>query len=91
MSREYTIKSDDWLEELQRLSRRSDSGQTAQELADAAGMGLRATMLWLKKAADLGWLSVGKRSILRIDGRPNVVPVYLIRKPAPKAARKARR
>lgn len=75
------IRVEEWLHELEKLSKRVDVGQTADELADAMGKSTRVVREWLRRADRLGWLKVGRRTKRAIDGKSCVVPVYLIVKP----------
>lgn len=75
------IREGEWLKELERLSRKNDEGQTAEELANAMGRGVGIVRNLIAQAMAAGWVTVGRRSKLRIDGKNNLVPVYLIRKP----------
>ena len=75
------IREDEWLKELERLSRKNDEGQTAEELANATGRSTALMRRLIGQAMAAGWVTVGRRSKPRIDGKNNLVPVYLIRKP----------
>lgn len=80
------IRVEEWMEELARLSQRSDEGQTFLELCEAVGKSERTVRGMLKKAHQLGYVRVGKRSSTTIDGKPSTVPVYSIVIPRKKSA-----
>lgn len=75
------IRVEEWLQELEKLSKRVDSGHTADELAEKMGKSQRVVREWLRKAHKLGWLKVGRRTQRAIDGKNCIVPVYSIVKP----------
>lgn len=75
------ITVDEWLAELARLSALNGKGETAKELARRAGLSERVMLLRLRQARDMGWLRVEQRTDVRIDGRPQKVPVYRIERP----------
>ena len=85
------ITTDDWLHELEALSRKSDEGHTASEMAEAFGKTIHRMRLLLARASALGWLHLGKRQTVRIDGKPTVVTVYRIVRPRAIVARGKRR
>lgn len=65
--------------ELERaLSRPSDSGQTAQEIASELGRDVTWVRRRLGVLATQGRLVVGRRESRSIDGRPTTIPVYTI-------------
>lgn len=85
------IREDEWLAELEKLSKRNDSGRTSEEIATAFNVSLGRARRMLQRAMQMGWLTTGFRSILRIDGRPTMATVYTIRRPAAaKSRRKGR-
>jgi len=67
-----------WMTELAKLSRRSDAGRTRLEWATLADVSERIMGTRLAEMNRLGWVKLGWRSIVRIDGRPAKVPVYQI-------------
>lgn len=76
------IREDEWLREIERLSRPKDSeGKTVAEWMTALRCSKGKVWAALKAAMALGWLVVGHRSASRIDGVPCTVPVYRIVKP----------
>lgn len=77
-----TIRGDEWLAELERLSRKNDRGQTATEIGSAVGKTAGAVRMLLRRVMAMGRLEVGKRTIQRIDGRTTTITVYSILKPA---------
>lgn len=77
----------EWLKELEALSHRSDDGHTVAEIAENTGRSDRVIRQWLKDAARLGWLKVGRRSSTAIDGKGTMVPVYIVAKPERKGKR----
>jgi hypothetical protein len=75
------ITTTEWLDELARLSARSDEGLTAAEWSEAMGVGTRTVLMRLQLAQKSGWLRVGKRTGTSLDGRVKVSPVYQIVRP----------
>jgi len=75
------IHVEEWLKELEAFSRRSDDGHTVWEIAENTGMSERLVRQRLKDAARHGWLKVGRRSSVAIDGKGTMVPVYIVTKP----------
>jgi len=75
------IGVEEWLAELQRVSGRSDDGLTSAEGAEKMGLSVRTTLLKIKKAYDMGWVKVGKRKTMTLDGRPDYTPVYQVVNP----------
>ena len=76
-----TIREDEWLAELERLSRKNDAGRTSHEWAEQMGKNHKTVLTLLRRAMDLGWLVRGLRTMARLDGRLTSVPVYTIRRP----------
>lgn len=77
-----TITHEEWMEELARISLKHDEGLTTKEWAKRMGVSPRIATLRLIAAKELGWIKVGTRHIVRLDGYKTPVPVYLIVKPA---------
>ncbi len=75
------IRADEWLKELERLTSRNDDGMTTSEMSDATGMSRRTIGERLRKAHRLGWVKVGWRREVRLDGKTHEVPVYKIEVP----------
>lgn len=75
------INETEWLAELQRIQSRNDDGLTASEWADRLGCEHECALRYLKRAQQAGWLRVGKRRGLTIDGRGKISPVYQIVRP----------
>ena len=75
------IRVDEWLAELARLSSRNDLGMTLYELAEAAGVSDRTMGKRLREAHKKGWVTVGRRQVVRLDGKPMPVPVYTVTVP----------
>jgi transposase len=75
------IREDEWLEELRRLSQRSDAGLTTREWSKKLGKNIDTIRKLLHQAAERGWLVVGQRSALAINGRPCTLVVYRIVNP----------
>lgn len=73
-----SIKVNEWLEELERLSQRSDDGQTAEELSKSIGRSTKWVRSMLLEAKRNGWLRVGERTIKSLTGRTIRVPVYSV-------------
>jgi len=72
----------EWLDELVRLSAKSDDdGMTAFEWAEAMGVEHECALRRLKKAKDMGWLKVGRRRTFTINDRACISPVYQIVRP----------
>lgn len=76
------IREDEWLAELERLSKKNDQGQSRAEIAKATGKGERQVLVLLQRAKELGWLVLGWRTAIKINGYPNTIPVYRIVRPA---------
>lgn len=72
------IHVEEWLKELEELSKRSDDGHTVWEISENTGLSEKVVRERLKTASVLGRLRVGRRSSRTIDGRPTLVPVYLV-------------
>jgi hypothetical protein len=77
------IREDEWLAELERLSRKNDKGQTASEIGAAIGRSTKTVRELLQRVKALGRLVIGERTSQRIDGRTATIPVYTIRRLAP--------
>ena len=75
------IHTDEWLAELQRLSARSDEGQSLAELSEAAGVADKTMLVRIKKAMKMGWVTVGRRAATSVIGRGCWTPVYRIEVP----------
>lgn len=75
------IRHDEWLKELSALTAKSDEGMTTRELARAAGVSERTMGDRLRDAHEMGWVTYGKRSIIRRNGRPGTTDVYIVRVP----------
>lgn len=75
------IREAEWLAELERLSTKNDKGWTTAELSDALGRSQNRVREMLALGIKRGTVTVGYRTMTRIDGRPNTAPVYLIRSP----------
>lgn len=86
MSKSTEISVNEWLDELVALGRKNDEGHTTAELAAAAGCTVKAMCARLNQARALGRLTLGFRSIQRIDGRMCQTPVYRVT--APKKAKR---
>jgi hypothetical protein len=72
-----SIRVDEWLAELEKLSRRSVDGFSVKELADSTGHSL----LWSRNVIKAGMARglveyAGKKSAVRMDGGACLVPVY---------------
>lgn len=72
------IGMNEWLSELEALSKRSDAGHTTDEIAENTGMSTRLVRERLKDVAKIGRLRVGRRSCTTIDGKTYLAPVYTI-------------
>jgi predicted transcriptional regulator of viral defense system len=71
------IRTDEWMQEIERLSQRHIEGFTMQEVADAIGISSRQTREKVGKAIRLGILAhVGFRDGKSIDGKRCRIPVY---------------
>jgi predicted DNA-binding protein (UPF0251 family) len=75
------INLTEWLDELARLSNRSDEGLTSGEWAEQMGCSKGSALVKLQKAQVAGWLVTGRRLTTALDGRPSTAPVYRIVKP----------
>lgn len=81
MKAEPKITIAEWLDELARLSNRSDEGMTSGEWAAELDISRPMAVRRLKEAQRAGWLRTGKRTGVTLDGRKCVTPVYQITKP----------
>jgi hypothetical protein len=72
------IHEDQWLAELEKISRRSDPGRTSTEIGAVLGKTAAQVRVLLQRVRALGRLVRGERMIERIDGKPNRIPVYSI-------------
>jgi hypothetical protein len=70
------ISVEAWLAEMARIRSRDDEGFTLTELADKTGLGPKSLLIRLRKAVDLGRVTVGRRQTLTIIGRTSHTPVY---------------
>jgi len=78
------ISLDEWLAELERLSKRAEGGGiTTQELCEATGRGVGWVRRRLHQAQRQGRLEVVRVYRTAIDGVPRHVPAYRLGKPAP--------
>ena len=75
------IRVDEWWAELVRLTAKSDEGMTTRELAKACGVSERTMGDRLRDAHEMGWVTHGKRSIIRRNGRPGMTDVYIVKVP----------
>jgi hypothetical protein len=78
------ITEAEWVQELAKLSVKSDDGMTTAEWAIKLGKGRNHTMILLKKAKAMGWLVVGRKTAEGLDGRTFTMPVYRIVRPTKK-------
>ena len=76
------IRQDQWLAELERLGKKNDAGMTSHEWAASLKINVKLAAQKIRQAMDLGWVTLGRRSSVRIDGIAITVPVYLIRRPS---------
>jgi Mn-dependent DtxR family transcriptional regulator len=76
-----TIKVDEWLNELAKLSKKSDRGFTVNEWAERMKRTPKTALAMLHKARALGWLRVGQRTVTNLLGREYQAPVYWVEKP----------
>ena len=74
-----TIHADEWLSALLSAQAKNDSGLTATEWADRMKCSPKTALAYIKKAAAKGWVVVGKRSAMTLDGRQCFSPVYTIK------------
>lgn len=74
-----TITEAEWLAELERVSMRNDPGRTAREWAEAMKCSVRVAHERLGAANRQGMLIRGDRTIVKINGRPDIVPVYRLK------------
>lgn len=71
------IKESEVVDELRRLSQRTDAGFTVAEWAEEIGKGVNLARAMLKKAQKLGWLVHGKQTrTSELDGRVYLASVY---------------
>lgn len=76
-----TIHADEWLSALLAAQAKNDAGSTAQEWASRLKCSHKTALEHIKKAHAKGWVIVGKRSSMSIDGRNTFTPVYTIKQP----------
>jgi MarR-like DNA-binding transcriptional regulator SgrR of sgrS sRNA len=75
------ITHDEWLaalEAAQAQRPQDDEGMTAREIAVVFGCSDKKCLELLRKIQDAGRLAVGRRNMIRLDGKPQCVPVYRI-------------
>lgn len=84
MSVSPSIHADEWLSALLAAQAKNDGGQTAQEWAAQMKCSHKTALERIKQAAARGWVVVGRRSSMSIDGRNTFTPVYTIKKPGGK-------
>lgn len=74
------ITAVEWRSEIERvMSRTSDEGQTAREIAVAIGLSERTTGMRLRALFEAGRLGVGQRAIITKNGRHSFAPVYWVK------------
>lgn len=77
-----TIQHEEWLAALIAAQAKNDNGLTSGEWSERLGFTNRRALEYLQRAAARGWVSVGRRTVYRIDGVPTTVPVYTVRQPS---------
>lgn len=78
------ISTESWLKELERVCGRNDGGSTVAELSVKLGVGPQTVRSRIRQAMALGWVRIGRRMSMTIDGRQQPSPVYTIEAPAKK-------
>ncbi len=67
---------------------RNDEGLTVVDFAKRWGVSSDVVRARLKQAKDLGWLTAGRKTSIRIDGQTNYTPCYIIAIPKTKTKKK---
>lgn len=76
------VTAESLLDELRRLEKCAH-GNTTVEYAAAWGVGVEAARPHMKRLINAGLLKhSGKRRVMRMDGRADLVPVYQLVKPS---------
>ena len=75
------IREAEWLAEMAKATSRDDPGMTVVEWSRRLKLGEVATRGRLMMARECGRLEVGRRSIVRLDGRQTMVAVYRVTAP----------
>ena len=76
-----TIRHEDWLAALLAAQAKNDGGLTSQEWAERMKCSHKTALERIRKANAKGWVTVGRRSIITLDGRQAYAPVYTIKQP----------
>ena len=76
-----TITESEWLSELEKLSKRSDSGLTSPEWSEKLGRSVHYVQKMLMDAKKRGWLVVGRQTREALDGRTYNAVVYRVVRP----------
>lgn len=78
MSSPKPIRLDEWLTEIEKLSRaRSADGFSRRDLQQVLGVSESPAGVKLRQWFDLGLIEfAGNRHEMAIDGRPRMIPVY---------------
>ena len=80
-----TISSEEWLAELERLERESQSPdpewKTREEWQETWQISRNATHERIKEAARLGWLHTKRVKRQRVDGGMSSKPAYMFKRP----------
>jgi MarR-like DNA-binding transcriptional regulator SgrR of sgrS sRNA len=75
------IMHDEWLaalEAAQAQRPQDDEGMTTQEIGEVFNCSEKKVRELLRKIHNAGRLRVGRRNMIRLDGRPQPIPVYRI-------------
>ena len=76
-----TIHADEWLSALLAAQAKNDGGLTAMEWATRLKCSHKTALERIKQAHAKGWVAVGRRSSMSLDGRNTFTPVYTIKQP----------
>lgn len=82
MSSEITLSA--LMAEYQRLnidSKKDSDGLTSNEWANHWGIGVKQAREVIRKFCSSGWVTIGKKWTIAIDGRASMVPAYKIELP----------
>jgi len=79
------------LERLHNGKRPSSDGLSTQELCGELQMDVKKVRELIRQFSQVGWVTVGKKSMKAIDGRSCVVPAYKIELPAKESKQSGRK
>lgn len=73
------ITLNQWLHDLKRFDVGEKKGLLFRQVMEATQRGERWTRKFLREAVESGKVSMGWRTVLRVDGNPCHKPVYIFR------------